>query len=414
MTQGIAITGVGAITPLGCSRDEIWRNFQLNQSALREQVIGGTLTTRFGHVERDGCWRGLADFSFLSPEERCVAEEDEGLNFGLAATAMALDESQLEITQDNAARVGVVLGSSKGQLQSLLKAHLALRASGPNFHCNGKSPFTQNFQNFPGDSLGRLVARKYGFGGPVLNYPAACATGVNSISAAAHLLLDGICDAVIAGSCESSANAVTLASFENMGALSRDPVRPFHRDRSGFNAGEGAGAFVLEREDDARARGAKIYGRLVGWDFRSDAYHLTAVEREGTAVEHAIRRSMTKAEWQPAQVEFVNAHGTGTELNDYTEATVIERIFGAPGPYVSSLKAHMGHLLGASAGVELALTMIALDNDFVFPTLLLDDPDPAFNVNFVPAGGVRKNIRKFLKLSYGFGGHIGVLAVERD
>jgi 3-oxoacyl-[acyl-carrier-protein] synthase II len=414
MDKSIAITGIGAVTPLGCSRREIWQNFQSGESALKNRHVCDTMDLPFGSVNQEGDWRHYANFDFLEPAAREQASADAGLNFGMAAAEMALQESGFQIGPDNARRVGVVLGSSKGQLQSLLKAHTEFLRCGPAISGNGSSPFSQNFRNFPGSSLGSMIAMRHRIEGPVLNYPAACSTGINSVAAAMNLLRDGIVDAVITGSCESSANALTLASFENMGALSRDLVRPFHKNRNGFNAGEGAGAMILEREEDARARGAKIYGRLVGWDFRTDAHHLTAVERGGSAIEYAIKRCMKMAGWDFPDVQFINAHGTGTDLNDYTEATVIERLFGQPGPYVASLKAHMGHLLGASAGVELVVTLIALENDFLFPTLLLDEPDPEFSINFVPAGGIRMHVCKCLKLSYGFGGHIGVLAVERD
>ena len=199
-----------------------------------------------------------------------------------------------------------------------------------------------------------------------------------------------------------------------MGALSAELCRPFHAQRRGFNPGEGAAALVLEREEDARRRGAAILGRIRGWDFRSDAYHMTAVETEGRAVQTAVREALRRAGWQPSDVEYVNAHGTGTQLNDATEAHVLESMFEMPGPLVSSLKGHIGHLLGASASVETVVCMMALARGIVPETLNLDEPDPAFRTNFVRGGVARRQVKRFMKFSLGFGGHIGVLAIEME
>lgn len=352
------------------------------------------------------------DLGFLSPEDQQIAREDNGLVFGIAATRDALEESRLDLAAHEPHRIGVIVSSSKGQLRSLLQAHKQYRDKGPAYlHQNGTG-FTSLFRNFPGNVLGEMLAAKYGITGPVMNYPAACATGLNSVIYAAGLLHDGMIDVAIAGSSESSGNAVTLASFYNMGAIADGHVRPFHRDRHGFNPGEGAGVFILERESDAKKRGARILGTICGYDFRSDAHHMTAVEPGGTVIEYAIERTIREAGWKPEDVEYINAHGTGTELNDKTEAGAIERVFGQRQPYVSSLKAAIGHLLGASSGVELALIMIALAEDFVPPTLLLDIPDPEFHLNFVPDGGLHTHINRFMKFSYGFGGHIAIVAME--
>lgn len=338
MSDRVVITGVGAVTPLGCSRETIWKRFQANESALQQVEIAPDLTLWFGRVSSDFDEQSDHHLDFLSEEERAVAMEDRGIAFSMKASHDAIEQSGLDLDSIRKDRIALCVGSSKGQLRSLLQAHLEFRKEGPaGLQANG-SRFTSLFRNFPGDLVGQLLACKYGVTGPILNYPAACATGLNSI----------------------------------------------------------------------------ILGTICAWDFRSDAHHMTAVEPGGSVIEYAIQRTLSKAGWQPGDVQYINAHGTGTELNDQTEAAAIMRIFGQPGPYVSSLKAAIGHLLGASSGAEMALIVIALANGFVPPTLFLDEPDPEFHLNFVPASGAHMDVKRYLKFSYGFGGHIAILAVERD
>jgi 3-oxoacyl-[acyl-carrier-protein] synthase II len=400
---------VGAATPLGCSRAAILAGFRAGETALRREDIGLDVPLWFGRVASDVEDLAGKALEFLPENEREFARVEPGLVYGIVAAGAALQDAGFDSGPfADPWRVASTVSSSKGFLRNFLRAHAILLASGP-----GSDGIGELLARFPADTLNRLLARKHGFSGPLLCYPAACATGANSVIGAADLLRDGIADVVLAGSSECTANAVNLASFYNMGALSADISRPFHRHRNGFNAGEGAAIFVLERESDACRRGARVIARLCGWDYRSEAYHITAVEPGGVTTEHTIRSALRKAGWEPAEVEYINAHGTGTPLNDESEANVISRVFGAPGPLVSSLKAHIGHLLGASASVELALALIALEAGFVPPTLMLDEPDPAFRINLVPDGGVQKCVRRFMKLSLGFGGHIAALALER-
>jgi 3-oxoacyl-[acyl-carrier-protein] synthase II len=412
--ERVVITGVGAVTPMGCTRREIAARLRRCQSALTQHDFGHEVMCHFGQVTPDVHEVGRGTLDWLDEEERALLTVDNGILFGFTALREALNEAGLALDSLDPWRVATIVSASKGQFRCLRLASDMLQEIGPRPPSEAqRRRMGQLVLNYPGDTLGRLIARRYGLSGPVLNYPAACATGIFSLVSGAHLLLEDRADVVLAGSAESTGNASTLASFINMGAISPDLARPFDKRRGGFNPGEGAAVFILERESDARARGATIRGVLSGWDTRSDAFHITGVDTEGTVVEYAMRACLERTRWDPATVGYINAHGTGTELNDATEAAVIERIFGQPGPWVSSLKSTVGHLLGASASVELAMTCIALDDGFLPPTVMLEEPDESFHCKFVPSQGTEEKIMRFMKNSLGFGGHIGVLAVER-
>lgn len=414
MIDHIAITGVGAVSPLGWGRADSLRNIEACRTALVDTDHGHDFRCPFGAVPPEHEQHAVRLTAHMDDEEREIALTDSGLLYGFAATEEAIAEAGLPLATLDPSRVAVIVSASKGQLRSFCAALTLMGEKGPAPADPADARrLGQFFANFPGYSVGLQIARKYGFSGPVQCYPAACATGAYSIISAVHMLREGLIDAALAGSCESTSNVISLASFRNMGAISPQPARPFDVSRSGFSPGEGAGVFVLERESSAMRRGAPILGRVCGWDMRSEAYHVTGVETAGAVVEYAVRHALERAGWAPAAVEYINAHGTGTQLNDQTEATVIERVFGQPGPYVSSLKSTIGHLLGASASTELALTAIALDAGFIPPTVLLENPDPAFHVRFVPPQGIRARVSRYMKLSLGFGGHIGVLAIER-
>jgi len=377
----IAITGIGFVTSLGDDSAGVVAALRSGISGVRRYDFGGGFELPVGRVNEDVFCQGQGDMA--GP-------------FALAATKGAWRESGLELGEFDSWRVGTFIGSSKGRLGNLI----------------GEGGLALDPRNFPGDTLGLQVARAMGFAGPVLNYPAACATGTNCIVQAAHYLQDGSIDIAVAGSGEAGCLPLILAGFNNMGALSGEIARPFDVERAGFNPGEGAAAFVLEREGDARARGATILARIVGGDIRSDAFHITSAEDSGAVVSYAIERTLKLAGWDPADVDYVNAHGTGTRLNDVVEGRAIRRVFGGHQPFVSSLKPNIGHLLGASSAVELAVSMVCLKDGFLPPTLGLETPDPDIPLRFVTGKDSREGVDRYIKLSLGFGGHIGMLAIE--
>lgn len=315
--------------------------------------------------------------------------------FARHAAAVALEQAHVDSAQPE--RVATVVGCSKGRLYAMAAAN----------------PPLFDPQEFPGETVSRDIAVIHKFCGPVLNYPAACATGLACVIAAANLLRDDLCDLAITGSAEASAFPLTLSSFANMGALSTRVMRPFHRERDGFNPAEGAGVLVLERESSSRARGHQAIARLAGFDIRSDAHHITSPEASGATIALSIRRTLRMAGWSLADVQYINAHGTGTRQNDDIEARAIYSIFGENCPPVSSLKSYLGHLLGGSAGAELVTAIVSLCSGFIPPTHGLDQLDPAIApLNHVPQRGLATHVRRILKLSLGFGGHIACAAVE--
>ncbi|MGC8741142.1 MAG: beta-ketoacyl-[acyl-carrier-protein] synthase family protein [Candidatus Sumerlaeaceae bacterium] len=408
----VAITGVGVVCPLGYRHGQVIAALRDNETSLRLTDIGLDAEVFFGLVPNE-FFRDAQELLARLPEaKQQAAKTDPGLLYGLWATRAALEQARLVI--DNhccVERVASTVSSSKGFLRCYLEEHRRL------YHDVARNSGDQNVgalvESFFADTLGHWLAQIHGFCGPVLSVSAACATGLVSVLLGASLIRDGIADVVLAGSAECTRNAVAMAGFVNMGAFSSDRCRPFHRERSGFNAGEGAAVFVLESLPHALARGARALGIIRGGDFRSEAYHITAVEPGSETAEFSICNTLRKAQWQPKDVEYINAHGTGTPLNDRAEAMLIERIFGAEQPLLSSFKGHIGHLLGASASVELALALLALDAGFIPPTFGLDDPDPEFRVRFVAPSGECKQVSKFLKLALGFGGQVAVVAIER-
>lgn len=395
VSESIVISGIGAVTAIGCDASAIARSLRSGRSGVvKFSCLGFPGPFWFGDAGRD--------------DRDCHDLPDRALRFAGDAAVGAVADSGLDLASLDPSRVGVIVSSSKGLLGNLLAAREAGLSSRQR---------SRLFAAFSGDTPSRHIARMLALSGPALNYPAACATGIASLVPAIYLLKEGILDAVLTGSTESAGNPLVLAGFASMGALDPELSRPFDRTRNGFNAGEGAAVMVLERESSALQRGVRPLARLAGWDLRADGHSATSVEPGGHTLEYSIRRALARAGWSPGDVEYINAHGTGTRLNDAVEAAVIARVFesngiGRNGPLVSSLKPYIGHLLGASSSVELALAVISLNQGYVPPTLRLKEPDPEFSLNHVVVAGETRRISRFLKISLGFGGHTGVVAIE--
>lgn len=328
---------------------------------------------------------------------------DRSLEFAEASLREAITEAGISQDDIPGNRVMFVVGSSKGRVGNLL----------PREEKNDTRRLELNLATFPGDTLGLDLARRSGWaGGPVLNCPAACATGIVSLIRGVYALQSGEADLVIAGSAESAGRLLLMSAFQNMGALSSEPMRPFHAERRGFNPGEGGAVFILEREEDARARGVRVLARVAGWDQRSDASHITGVDPDGESLAYCITKTLERAGWSPADVDTINAHGTATLLNDQVEGRAIISVFGKGGPPVSALKPYVGHLLGASSAVELAMVLACARESFMPGIPGLDCPDGEIRLQYVAPGGMNGCFRRILKLSLGFGGHIGAVALE--
>ncbi|MCX7625371.1 MAG: beta-ketoacyl-[acyl-carrier-protein] synthase family protein, partial [Candidatus Sumerlaeaceae bacterium] len=407
----IAITGIGVVCPLGWEPESILAGVKANRSCLELTDIGLNEPVYFGGISGAFLETLNAFLDELNEPFGQLARVDPGLLYGMFATHQALNDAGLLLPETLPRdRVGLTSTSSKGFLRCFLEYHTEMQhGAGFRSPTSASATFLRGF--FP-TTLSEWTSKTYGFTGPCLASSAACATGLVSLILGCQLIEDGVADVVLAGSAECTRNALTLAGFLNMGAFSPHRCLPFHRARSGFNAGEGAAIFVLERLDHAETRGAKPLALVRGMDYRSEAYHITAVEPASTTAEYAVTKTLSQAQWAPSEVEYINAHGTGTPLNDRAEAQLIRKVFGKSAPWVSSLKAHIGHLLGASASVELAVSLIALRAGFIPPTFGLDDPDPECELRFVPADGMRQRVRRFMKFSLGFGGHIATVALE--
>jgi 3-oxoacyl-(acyl-carrier-protein) synthase len=331
----------------------------------------------------------------------------------LHAAREAVSDSGLSKRELASPRAACTVSSSKGGMKSLLRLHRAF--------LEGQMPPPDFWELVSPSSPGARVAAEFGIEGPVINYAAACATGVHAVTAALQLIRSGEADVVLAGATDASLVQPLVAAFERMGVLSHrldDPqgaCRPFDRTRDGFAIGEGAAVLVLESEGRARARPGRAYVHVVGSAWGADAYDLARVSTLRSSIGTLVRKALDAAGLSPAQLDYVNAHGTGTVANDPMECAGLREALGKHVSHVpvSSLKPAVGHLLGAAGGVELALTVLAMRDGFLPPTLNLTHPDPACELNHVPPTGLERDVNVAVKIAAGFGGHIGIVVLER-
>lgn len=391
MTDSIVITGWGMVTPLGANADATWKALVGGQSAGR----------RLEGPE----WKGFENPRAAQALEALVPERlirrDRSLQFGVLAAEEAWEMAGLSKMPPS--RVATTFSSSKGGLLSLLQA-----GNDPNV----KWDFLADFFPYAG---GRLLKEYFGFCGPALSFSSACSTGIGSIAGGAGLLLDGECDAVLVGSTEASIHPLIYAGFQNMGVLSQKDggPAPFDVERDGFLMGEGAAVMVLEREESARKRKAPVLARLTGWALGADAYAALEMEPNGNTVMPLIRRVLRKAGLKPSDIGYINAHGTGTRLNDRVESEALHGVFGDAPPRVSSTKGATGHLLGAAGSVEAVIAAMVLEHGEMPDTRHLNQPDPRCHIRHVEKGGVKQKADHVMSLSYGFGGQLGAVIFSK-
>lgn len=397
----VVVTGVGVVSPLGTGNRKNW-------DALTAGVSGIDRITRFDvsdfPIQIAGEVKDFNPEDFIEKKE--IKKMDLFIQYSLAAAQFAMEDSGLQVTEENATRVGVLVGAGLGGLPTIEKYHLALQEGG----YKKISPFfiPMLITNLaPGH-----ISIKYGAKGPNVSSVSACATGTHSIGDAYQMIRRGDADAMIAGGTESVVTPLAIGGFAVMRALSTrndDPKgasRPFEKNRDGFILAEGAGIVVLEEYEAAKKRGAKIYAEVVGYGLTGDAYHLTAPSPGGEGAARCMKMALDNAGINPEQVDYINAHGTSTPMNDLYETLAIKQVFGAHAAklMVSSTKSMTGHLLGAAGGVEAVFTAMAMDEGVVPPTINYQEPDPECDLDFVPNTARKAGITYALSNSFGFGG----------
>jgi 3-oxoacyl-[acyl-carrier-protein] synthase II len=397
----VVVTGVGVVSPLGTGNAKNWEALVAGKSGIAP-------ITRFDAsdlpVKIAGEVKDFVPEDFIDKKE--IKKMDLFIQYSLAAAQFAMEDSGLVITEENAERVGVLVGAGLGGLPAIERYHSALEEGG----YKKISPFfipMLIINLAPGH-----ISIKYGAKGPNLSSVSACATGTHSIGDAYHMIRRGDADAMIAGGTESTVTPLGIGGFAVMKALSTNndnpaaASRPFDKGRDGFVLSEGAGIVVLEEYEAAKARGAKIYGEVVGYGLSADAYHLTSPAPGGEGAARCMKMALATAKVSPEQIDYINAHGTSTPYGDVGETLAIRSVFGAHADklMVSSTKSMTGHLLGAAGGIEAIFTLLAMKNSVVPPTINYTEPDPECDLDYVPNTARDAKVEYALSNSFGFGG----------
>lgn len=406
----VAITGVGAITPLGNNPQDYWQGLLQGRSG----IVPISLFDASKHKCRiAGEVKGFDPQDYIDSKE--AKRMDRFAQFAVAASLQAIQDAKFEINALNAAQVGTIIGTGIGGIKVLEDQQTVYLNRGPD-RC---SPFMVPMMI--ANMAAGLTAIHTGAKGPNSCPVTACAAGSNAIGDAFRLIQQGYAQAMICGGTEAAVTPLAVAGFAAARALSTrndEPTlasRPFDRDRDGFVMGEGAGILLLEELGHALSRGARIYAEIIGYGLTCDAYHMTSPVPGGEGATRAIELALKDARLNPEQVSYINAHGTSTGANDPTETAAIKKALGdaAYQIAISSTKSMTGHLLGGSGGIEAVATVMAIDNDKVPPTINLDNPDPECDLDYVPNHSRALNVDVALSNSFGFGGHNVTLAFKK-
>lgn len=412
MQERIVVTGMGTVNPLGLSVKESWENAIAGRSGVGPITLFDSKAANLQvHI--------AAEVKNFKPEEFMDGKEarrrDRFEQLAIAAARQALEQSGLEITEKNSGRIGVIISSAIGGLQSLQDATLTNYKEGP----RRVSPFLIPML-MPNGGAG-MAAIEFGIKGPCFSVASACASGADGIGTALMMLRTGMIDAALTGAAEATITSTGVAAFDRVGAMSRrndnysKTPQPFDKNRDGLVMGEGAAVLVLERESDAKARGAEIFAELAGYGATSDAFHVTAPHEHGAGGAAAMLMALKSAGANNEDVGYVNAHGTGTSLNDQSEtramkAAFSERAYQIP---ISSTKSMTGHMMGATGALEAIFCVQAVREGILPPTINYQTPDPECDLDYVPNGAREVQITLALSNAFGFGGHNAVLAVRK-
>lgn len=410
MLNRVVVTGMGVITPIGLDLPSFWKNLLDGQSGV------GSIT-KFDVTDFPA--KIAAEVKGFEPEQYIDRKEarrmDEYVQFSIAATRMAVQDAGFDPEQVDRERVGVIIGSGVGGIGTFERQHSQLIEKGP----GRVSPFF--IPMMIADMASGMVSILFGFKGPNYTTVSACSSGAHGIGDSFRILQRGEADLMITGGSEASITPMAVAGFSSMKALSlrnAEPTRasrPFDADRDGFVLGEGAGIIVLETLDHAKKRNARIYAELVGYGATADAYHMTAPHETGEGAVKAMRVALKDARLHPDDIDYINAHGTSTPLGDRVETLAIKSTFGdyAYRLSVSSTKSLIGHLLGASGGVEFVATVLSVAEDVVHPTVNQESPDPECDLDYVPNSAKKRIVRAAMTNSFGFGGHNATLIIKK-
>lgn len=409
MKRRVVVTGLGAVTPLGNNVQTTWENILKGKSGI------GPLTRLNSEDYPAKVAAEVKDFSISEYVDRKEARKmDRFTHYAIAASKMALDDSKLVINDENAARVGVWVGSGIGGMETFESQYETFLNRG----YRRVSPFFVPMM-IPDMAAGQvsIYTGAKGFNSCTVT---ACATGTNSIGDAFKVIQRGDADAMITGGAEAPITKMSVAGFCANTALSTNPdpdkaCRPFDANRDGFIIGEGAGIVVLEELEHALARGANIYAEIVGYAATGDAHHITAPAPGGEGGARAMKQAIDDADLSPSDIDYINAHGTSTEYNDKYETMAIKEVFGehAYNLAVSSTKSMTGHLLGAAGGIEAIFTVLAINENILPPTINLETADPECDLDYVPNQAREKAISSALSNSLGFGGHNATIVFKK-
>ena len=406
----MVVTGLGLVSPVGSQLETAWENVREGRSGIGPitHFDASAFTTRISGSVND-----FDVGEYLAPKE--ARKMDPFMHYGIGASMKAVQDAGLEITEENAHRVGVIMGAGIGGLQTIEENHKKYLQSGP----RKISPFF-----IPGSIINMVsghVSMLLHVTGPNLAIVTACTTSTHCIGVAARTIAYGDADVMLAGGSEYATTPLSIGGFCSARAMStrndepEKASRPFDRDRDGFVLSDGAGCLVLEELEHAKARGARIYAELAGFGMSSDAYHITLPPSDGEGARKCMLAALQDADMDPAEVDYLNAHGTSTPAGDLGETVAIKRAFGdaARSLAVSSTKSVTGHLLGAAGAAEAIFSILAIRDQVMPPTINLETPDPECDLDYVPNEAREGKVEAVISNSFGFGGTNGSLAFRK-
>ncbi|MGA3206200.1 MAG: beta-ketoacyl-ACP synthase II [Syntrophales bacterium] len=411
MKRRIVITGIGAVTPLGNSARDTWKAICRGQSGIGR-------ITKFdaaGHkTQIAGELKNFDPLNYVSNKE--LRKLDNFIVYALAAAGMAVSDAKLRISETNAERVGVIIGSAIGGLGTMERAKVAILSGGP----RKMSPFS--IPAVLANLAAGHVSIRCGAKGPISCPTTACSSGTNAVGDAMRIISGGYADVMIAGGTDAAITPLGVGGFNAMRAISirndepEKASRPFDKERDGFVMGEGSGVLILEELASALRRGSRIYAEVVGYGSTSDAYHMAIPPPGHEGAARCMSAALKDARMKPADIDYINAHGTSTPPNDLYETQAIKKVFGkhAPNLAVSSTKSMTGHLLGAAGAVEAIISAMSIYKGIIPPTINLDNPDPDCDLDYVPHKARKKNIDTAMSNTFGFGGVNAVLIFRKS